>query len=80
MFDRVRHPPRGHQGGESGAPAEVYLVDAGGQRGAGLKGMGREIVPAGQRMVLETAGGGGRGDPTERDPEAIERDRRNGLL
>jgi N-methylhydantoinase B/oxoprolinase/acetone carboxylase alpha subunit len=31
-------------------------------------------------MVLETAGGGGRGDPAERDPEAIERDRQNGLL
>jgi N-methylhydantoinase B len=42
--------------------------------------MGREIVPAGQRMVLETAGGGGRGDRADRDPAAIERDRRNGLL
>ena len=80
MFDRVRHPPRGRQGGESGAPAEVYLVDAEGERGADLKGMGREIVPAGRRMVLETAGGGGRGDPAERDPAAIERDRRNGII
>jgi N-methylhydantoinase B len=80
MFDRLRHPPRGRQGGEAGAPAEVYLVNARGERGAELKGMGREIVPAGQRMVLETAGGGGRGDPAERDPEAIERDRQNGLL
>jgi N-methylhydantoinase B len=80
MFDRVRHPPRGRQGGGSGAPAEVYLVDARGKRGADLKGMGREIIPAGQRMVLETAGGGGRGDPTARDPEALDRDRRNGLL
>jgi N-methylhydantoinase B len=80
MFDRVRHPPRGRQGGGSGAPAEVYLVDARGGRGADLKGMGREIIPAGRRMVLETAGGGGRGDPAERDPEATERDRRNGLL
>jgi N-methylhydantoinase B len=42
--------------------------------------MGREIVPAGQRMVLETAGGGGRGKPGDRDTEAIERDRLNGLL
>jgi N-methylhydantoinase B len=41
--------------------------------------MGREIVPAGQRMVLETAGGGGRGDPAKRDPEAIKRDEQNGL-
>jgi len=80
MFDRLRHPPRGRQGGEPGAPAAVYLVDEGGARGADLKGMGREVVPAGQRMVLETAGGGGRGDPAARDPEALEKDRRNGLL
>jgi len=80
MFDRVRHPPRGRQGGASGTSADVYLVDKDGNRGPDLKGMGREIIPAGQRMVLETAGGGGRGDPAARDPEAVERDRRNGLL
>jgi len=80
MFDRVRHPPRGRQGGGPGAAAQVYLVDAEGQRLGELRGMGREIVPAGQRMVLQTAGGGGRGDPADRDPESIERDRRNGLL
>jgi N-methylhydantoinase B len=80
MFDRVRHPPRGRQGGAAGAPAEVYLVDETGNRGPDLRGMGREIVPAGQRMVLETAGGGGRGEPEQRDAEAAERDRRNGLL
>jgi N-methylhydantoinase B len=80
MFDRVRHPPRGRQGGSAGAAAAVYLADDTGVRGANLKGMGREIVPAGQRMVLETAGGGGRGDPAERDPAALERDRRNGLV
>jgi N-methylhydantoinase B len=71
--------PRGRQGGGPGRAAEVYLVDAQGRRGADLRGMGREIVPAGQRMVLETAGGGGRGDATERDPQALERDRSNGL-
>jgi N-methylhydantoinase B len=80
MFDRLRHPPRGRQGGGPGMTAEVYLVDEQGNRGADLKGMGREIVPPGQRMVLETAGGGGRGDPANRDPDAMERDRRNGLL
>jgi N-methylhydantoinase B len=79
MFDRVRHPPRGRQGGGPGAAAAVYLTDESGARGADLKGMGREIIPAGQRMVLETAGGGGRGDPADRDPAAAERDRKNGL-
>lgn len=80
MFDRLRHPPRGRKGGACGGPADVYLVDEVGTRGPDLKGMGREIVPAGHRMVLETAGGGGRGEPATRDPTATERDRRNGLL
>ena len=80
MFDRVRHPPRGRRGGDSGAAAAVYLVDDHGARGADLRGMGREIIPAGQRMLLETAGGGGRGDPVDRDPEVKRRDRQNGLL
>jgi len=80
MFDRLRHPPRGRQGGAAGAPAKVYLVDEAGTRGADLKGMGREVIPAGHRMVLETAGGGGRGEPEERDPDAAERDRQNGLV
>jgi N-methylhydantoinase B len=75
MFDRVRHPPRGRLGGEPGAPARVCLKD-----GAELRGMGRETVPAGQRMVLETAGGGGRGKPEDRDPQADKRDRRDGLV
>lgn len=80
MFDRVRHPPRGRQGGEAGAPAAVYRVSADGKRRGELRGMGRELIPAGQRMLLETAGGAGRGRPEDRDSEAAERDRRNGLL
>jgi N-methylhydantoinase B len=79
MFDRLRHPPRGRLGGGPGGRAEVYLVDEKGNRGPDLKGMGREIIPAGQRMVLETAGGGGRGDAAKRDAAALERDRKNGL-
>jgi N-methylhydantoinase B len=75
MFDRVQHPPRGRQGGEPGTPARVYVKD-----GPPLRGMGRETIPAGGRMVLETAGGGGRGKPHDRDPEATTEDRKKGLL
>jgi N-methylhydantoinase B len=74
MFDRVRHPPRGRVGGEAGRPARVYIRD-----GPELRGMGREVIPAGGRMVLETAGGGGRGKPSDRDAAAVERDRLKGL-
>lgn len=75
MFDRIRHPPRGRQGGGAGATARVYVKD-----GPDLRGMGREVIPAGARMVLETAGGGGRGKAEDRDPERAETDRLNGLL
>ena len=75
MFDRIRHAPRGRQGGEPGAPARVYIKD-----GPELRGMGRETIPAGKSMVLETAGGGGRGAPARRDPHAEENDRLDGLV
>jgi N-methylhydantoinase B len=75
MFDRIDHPPRGRDGGGAGAPARVYL-----KSGKTLKGMGREIIPAGESMILETAGGGGRGDAAARDAGSIGEDRKNGLL
>jgi N-methylhydantoinase B len=75
MFDRIKHPPRGRQGGQPGQAARVYLND-----GTVLRGMGREIIPEGKSMVLETAGGGGRGRPSERDPQASDKDRLNGLV
>jgi N-methylhydantoinase B len=74
MFDRIKHAPRGRRGGEPGQAARVYVND-----GAVLRGMGREVIPAGKSMVLETAGGGGRGDPSGRDPDSCEQDRLNGM-
>ncbi len=75
MFDRVDHPPRGRDGGQTGAPARVYTSS-----GKKLKGMGREIIPEGESMILETAGGGGRGEPSDRSQEAIAADKKNGLI
>jgi len=79
MFDRIKHPPRGRQGGGSGAAAEVYELHADGSRKP-LRGMGRVVISVGARMVLKTAGGGGLGAPGLRDPLHSEADRRNGLL
>ncbi len=75
MFDRVRHPPRGRAGGEAGQAARVYTSE-----GATLRGLGRETIPAGQSMILETAGGGGRGKPECRDEEKLEKDVLSGLV
>jgi N-methylhydantoinase B len=75
MFDRIDHPPRGRHGGGDGAPASVYIKD-----GPTLKGMGRELIPAGSTMVLETAGGSGRGHPEDRDRDSISSDQLSGLI
>ena len=71
--------PQGAQGGAPGARAHSEIRRA---RGA------TEVIPSklvttlrqGDRVVVETAGGGGYGDPAERDPGALERDLRNGKV
>ncbi len=74
MFDRIRHPARGRGGGGDGGCGRVYLRD-----GPALPGKGRDLVPAGVTLVLETPGGGGIGDPAERDAGAVAADLRAGL-
>ncbi len=75
MFDRIDHPARGREGGADGAPGKVYLDD-----GTPFAGMGRQVVPNGRRLVLELPGGGGHGDPAERDPAAVANDRLQGYV
>ena len=75
MFDRVENPARGRRGGGSGAPGRVYLDD-----GTPFDAKGKQLVPAGRRLILELPGGGGFGDPDQRDPEASERDRTQGYV
>ena len=61
LFDRIDNPARGRHGGKPGAPGRVSLAS-----GAILKGKGKQIVPAGDRLILELPGGGGLGKPEER--------------
>ncbi len=75
MFDRVKNPARGREGGRSGAAGIVRLDD-----GTPMQPKGRQKVPADRRLVLELPGGGGFGEPSGRDPEAVERDVRLGYL
>lgn len=75
MFDRIRYPARGRDGGQAGAPGAVYLDD-----GTALRGMGRDDVPAGRKLVIETPGGGGIGEPSARHSAAVAADVRAGLV
>ena len=75
VFDRVQHPPRGREGGQDGAPGRVSL-----KSGALLRTKGYQLIPTGDRLLLELPGGGGLGPPDQRDPALVERDRRDGLV
>ncbi len=73
-FDRIDHPPRGRAGGQAGAGGQVSLSS-----GKTLAGKGGQIVPAGERLVIKTPGGGGHGDPASRDESSIRDDTEKGL-
>ena len=74
-FDRIDHPPRGRKGGLDGAAGVVRLAD-----GRSLKGKGTQRILPGERLVIETPGGGGAGLPVERSWQAVTRDLTDGLI
>ncbi|SDI18184.1 hydantoinase B/oxoprolinase family protein [Variovorax sp. OV700] len=74
-WDRVRFPARGALGGGDGAPGAARLKHS----GTALRGKGRQVIPAGEVLVVETPGGAGLGDPAKRDPALAARDLKAGL-
>lgn len=75
MADRVEHPPLGRLGGRAAAPN--VIVDGDGRR---LDAKRRRSLAPGARVRVETAGGGGVGDPRERDRAALDADLREGYV
>ncbi len=73
--DRVGHAARGRNGGHSGAAGEVRLGS-----GGSLPAKGEHIIPAGDRLIFRTPGGGGYGDPHKRDRAHLDEDVLNGLV
>jgi N-methylhydantoinase B len=65
---RYRYPPEGLFGGKSGAKAQ-FLVNGESGNPYGLT----QLSP-GDVVIMDAAGGGGYGDPLERDMEMVERD------
>lgn len=77
IFDRVANPPKGREGGGEGAAGWVGMNDA---NGTTLRTKGFQIIPKGRRLLLRLPGGGGMGDPKERDPALVQRDVEDGLV
>jgi len=77
IFDRVANPPRGRDGGGSGAPGWVGFNDP---NGTVLRTKGFQIIPKGKRLLLKLPGGGGMGDPKARDAALVKRDVEDGLV
>ncbi|HKF63353.1 MAG TPA: hydantoinase B/oxoprolinase family protein [Dongiaceae bacterium] len=75
-FDRTKFPPRGRDGGGPGKRAYLGLKAAGKR----LEGKGLQEIPAGERLLLHTPGGGGIGDPRRRDATAMAGDVKNGVV
>ncbi|WP_428275757.1 hydantoinase B/oxoprolinase family protein [Candidatus Palauibacter sp.] len=75
MFERVRNPARGRDGGGDGAAGRVHVPDVG-----EFRPKGREVVPPGRRIVLETPGGGGLGDPARRPGDRVREDVLDGYV
>ena len=74
-FERGVYPARGRSGGEAGAKGRLSLAT-----GTSLANKGLQIIPAGDRLIVEMPGGGGYGDPFARDPALVARDVRYGLI
>ena len=74
-FDRIKNPARGRAGGKPGATGSLTLTS-----GKKLKGMGRQVVPIGEELIIEMPGGGGYGNPKSRDRKKIAEDIKAGLI
>jgi N-methylhydantoinase B len=71
--DRVRFPPKGRQGGHDGGAGTQWIERNGIPSPIPARVVGAP-VRAGEVFVMTTSGGGGLGDPHERDPEAVAAD------
>ena len=73
--DRVRHPAPGLEDGLPGAPGEFRLSD-----GQSLPSKSTVLLQPEQRLVIGLPGGGGLGNPAERDPDLVREDVLDGLV
>ena len=77
-FERTLTPGWGLFGADPGAVTEVTMTYAG--QTEDLLKTNRRDAPRGSRIMVATGGGGGYGNPAERDPQLIDSDRIDGYV
>lgn len=75
MYDRTKCPAKGLQGGSPGALGTVRTAS-----GKDLHPKRQQQIHAGEQVILSLPGGGGFGDPAEREPEHVAQDVTAGLI
>ena len=78
--DRYASRPWGIRGGKAGGVSEKWIARADGTCEALPAKIDDLAVQAGDPIVFRTAGGGGCGDPLDRDPALVRRDVARGFL
>jgi N-methylhydantoinase B len=74
-FNRAKFPPQGLLGGRPAAPLVLRTT-----AGRELHAMGYHILEPTEEVIIEMPGGGGYGDPFERDVDRVLRDVRGGYV
>jgi N-methylhydantoinase B len=78
--DRIERPPQGAAGGRAGKPGSYMITTASGQARP-LRGKQTSVaIEAGDIFTMISSGGGGFGEPFERDPAAVARDVLSGAV
>ena len=74
--ERILNPAEGRNGGHAGAPGRIRI----GENGSDIAGKGELRVKRGETLIFETPGGGGFGDPSERDRDQVAFDLSAGVV
>lgn len=74
------NPPKGVRGGQSGATPDAWVESSMSGERIEIPIVGRHDLALGHKVVSITPGGGGYGDPFEREPEDVLTDVRNGRV
>jgi N-methylhydantoinase B len=78
-YDKAKFPPRGVAGGKPGSGSR-FIIHLGERDERETPASGKYELRAGERFLLQSAGGGGYGDPAKRDTAALKRDIAEGYV